>query len=43
MADYAAKRLYDNPAKGWPRLEPAVDRLFRQTMDRLGYGAGDAG
>lgn len=37
VASYALKRLYDNPAKGWPRLEPAVDDLFRETMQQLGY------
>lgn len=37
VADYARKRLYDNPAKGWPELHPAVDALFRETMTRLGY------
>lgn len=37
VADYARKRLYDNPAKGWPVLHPAVDALFRQTMQALGY------
>lgn len=37
VADYAKKRLYDNPAKGWPALHPAVDRLFRDTMKELGY------
>lgn len=37
VMDYAKKRLYDNPAKGWPELHPAVDALFRETMTRLGY------
>ncbi|MDD5363770.1 MAG: sulfotransferase [Gallionellaceae bacterium] len=37
VADYAQKRLYDNPAKGWPELHPAVDILFRETMTKLGY------
>ena len=37
VADYARKRLYDNPAKGWPELHPAVDALFRDTMIKLGY------
>lgn len=37
VADYAKKRLYDNPAKGWPVLHPAVDALFRETMKELGY------
>lgn len=37
VVDYAKNRLYDNPAKGWPTLHPAVDDLFRQTMDELGY------
>ncbi len=37
VTDYARKRLYDNPAKGWPELHPAVDALFRETMDMLGY------
>lgn len=37
VADYAKKRLYDNPAKGWPKLHPAVDALFRDTMIKLGY------
>lgn len=37
VADYAKKRLYDNPAKGWPALLPPVDALFRETMTRLGY------
>lgn len=37
VADYAKKRLYDNPAKGWPALHPAVDALFRETMKELGY------
>ena len=37
VSDYAEKRLYDNPAKGWPELHPAVDALFRDTMTRLGY------
>lgn len=37
VADYAKKRLYDNPAKGWPELHPAVDALFRDTMTKLGY------
>lgn len=37
VTDYAAKRLYDNPAKAWPSLHPAVDRLFRETMHALGY------
>jgi hypothetical protein len=37
VADYAKKRLYDNPAKGWPALHPAVDALFRDTMKELGY------
>lgn len=37
VVDYAKKRLYDNPAKGWPELHPAVDALFRETMTRLGY------
>jgi hypothetical protein len=37
VAEYAANRLYDNPAKGWPVLHPEVDRLFRETMERLGY------
>jgi LPS sulfotransferase NodH len=37
VADYARRRLYDNPAKGWPSLHPAVDRLFRDTMEALGY------
>ncbi|WP_324778855.1 sulfotransferase family protein [Thiobacillus sedimenti] len=37
VAEYAKKRLYDNPAKGWPELHPAVDALFRDTMTRLGY------
>ncbi|MHB1351814.1 MAG: sulfotransferase family protein [Thiobacillus sp.] len=37
VADYARKRLYDNPAKGWPDLLPPVDALFRDTMTRLGY------
>lgn len=37
VADYARKRLYDNPAKGWPELHPDVDALFRQTMTQLGY------
>ncbi len=34
---YAEKRLYDNPAKGWPELEPNVHVLFRDTMLQLGY------
>ncbi|MDR3390207.1 MAG: sulfotransferase [Sulfuriferula sp.] len=37
VADYAKKRLYDNPAKGWPVLHPVVDALFRDTMKELGY------
>lgn len=37
VGDYAEKRLYDNPAKGWPELHPAVDALFRDTMTKLGY------
>lgn len=37
VADYATKRLYDNPAKGWPELEPSIDQLFRETMGLLGY------
>jgi hypothetical protein len=37
VVDYARGRLYDNPAKGWPALNPAVDDLFRQTMGELGY------
>lgn len=37
VADYARKRLYDNPTKGWPKLHPAVDALFRATMRELGY------
>lgn len=37
VAGYAEKRLYDNPAKGWPELYPEVDTLFRDTMTRLGY------
>ena len=37
VVDYAKKRLYDNPAKGWPMLHPAVDALFRETMIQLGY------
>lgn len=37
VADYAKKRLYDNPAKGWPELHPAVDKLFRETHMQLGY------
>lgn len=37
VTDYARKRLYDNPAKGWPELHPAVDVLFRDTMTKLGY------
>jgi hypothetical protein len=37
VADYAKKRLYDNPAKGWPALHPAVDTLFKATMKDLGY------
>jgi len=37
VADYARKRLYDNPAKDWPDLHPAVDALFRATMQELGY------
>ncbi|OYY94941.1 MAG: hypothetical protein B7Y41_05120 [Hydrogenophilales bacterium 28-61-23] len=40
VTDYAKKRLYDNPAKGWPVLLPAVDALFRETMLMLGYEAG---
>lgn len=34
---YAKRRLYDNPAKGWPELHPEVDALFRATMRTLGY------
>lgn len=37
VADYARKRLYDNPAKGWPHLLPPVETLFRNTMATLGY------
>jgi hypothetical protein len=37
VADYAIKRLYDNPAKGWPTLQSDVDALFRHTMAQLGY------
>lgn len=37
VASYAQKRLYDNPAKEWPELQPAVDALFRETMTELGY------
>jgi len=37
VADYAKKRLYDNPSKSWPKLLPAVDVLFRDTMQSLGY------
>ncbi len=37
VCDYAIKRLYKNPAKGWPKLHPEVDRLFRETMKDLGY------
>lgn len=37
VTDYAKKRLYDNPAKGWPELHPAVDALLRDTMTSLGY------
>lgn len=37
VIDYASKVLYDNPAKGWPSLEPRVDRIFRETMEQLGY------
>lgn len=37
VADYARKRLYDNPAKGWPELHPEVDAIFRATMRELGY------
>ena len=37
MADYAQKRLYDNPTKGWPVLHPAIDEMFRRTMTELGY------
>lgn len=39
VSDYAANRLYDNPAKGWPKLDPAIDQLFRETMDMLGYAS----
>jgi hypothetical protein len=34
---YARGRLYDNPAKQWPVLDPAIDALFRATMVSLGY------
>jgi hypothetical protein len=37
VAAYALKRLYDNPAKGWPKLLPEVEVLFRATMQELGY------
>ena len=37
VADYAQQRLYDNPSKEWPVLLPAVDALFRQTMQDLDY------
>lgn len=37
VMNYAKKRLYDNPAKVWPELHPAVDTMFRDTMTRLGY------
>lgn len=37
VTDYAKERLYDNQAKGWPELHPAVDVLFRETMQQLGY------
>ena len=37
VTDYAKKRLYDNPAKGWPDLLPEVEALFRETMRMLGY------
>ena len=37
VTDYAAKRLYGNPAKAWPTLHPAVDGLFRETMVELDY------
>lgn len=40
VTDYAKKRLYDNPAKSWPKLLPAVDVLFLETMLMLGYAAG---
>ncbi len=38
VADYARKRLFQNPTKGaWPKFHPAVEELFRQTMRQLGY------
>lgn len=39
VADYAKKRLYDNPPKGWPELLSSVERLFKITMEELGYEA----
>lgn len=37
VTDYAKKQLYDNPAKGWPRLLPVVEDMFAETMYLLGY------
>lgn len=38
VVDYAKKRLYDNPAKKWPRLLPMIEDMFIETMGLLGYG-----
>lgn len=39
VADYAKKKLYDNPSKTMPELHPAVNALFMETMKELGYQA----
>lgn len=41
VADYAKKRLYDNPAKGWPSLHPPIEDVFIETMILLGYRVPD--
>lgn len=37
VLSYAKNKLYENPAKGWPKLLPEIESLFADTMEMMGY------
>nr|WP_321399015.1 sulfotransferase [uncultured Desulfobacter sp.] len=38
VADYARKRIYPNKQKPWPVLHDNVEKIFKETMQSMGYG-----
>nr|WP_319491762.1 sulfotransferase [uncultured Desulfobacter sp.] len=38
VSDYAQKRIYLNKPKSWPVLHDGVEKIFKETMQSMGYG-----